>query len=202
MKYFIKTVMIILLISVFNFGGFKASAGTAAGSVKETDAVLVNLSKDILKTIKARDYKALAVYIHPQLGVRFSPYSFIDTENDRKLSAKQLMNTKQLKKKYTWGEYDGSGEPIKMTVPEYFGRFIYDADFLTKGKVSVNEAVQRGNTANNIKEAYPGCVFTEFMIPGLDPRYEGIDWRALSLVYKKENDKFYLIGIIHSEHTI
>ncbi len=195
MKYFLNMVMIVL-IAVST--GIQASDNTG----KVPDAVLINLSKDILKTIKVRNYKAFAAYVHPELGVRFTPYSYIDTGKDQKFTAKQLINIKQPGKKYIWGEYDGSGEPIKMTIKEYFGRFVYDADFLTKGKVSVNEVVQRGNTANNINEAYPGCIFTEFMIPMIDPQYEGIDWRALHLVFKKEKDKIYLVGIIHSEHTI
>jgi len=55
---------------------------------------------------------------------------------------------------------------------------------------------------NNVKEAYPGCMFIEFLIPEIDPQFEGLDWRALRLVFKKENDKLYLTGIIHNEHTI
>jgi len=131
-----------------------------------------------------------------------TPYSYVDLKKDRKLTAKELLNIKQPKKKLVWGEYDGSGEPIKMTIGEYFRRFVYDADFLAKGKVTVNEVVPSGNTVNNVKEAYPGCDFVDFMIPMIDPQYEGIDWRALRLVFKKEKDKLYLIGIIHNEHTI
>ncbi len=173
-----------------------------SGEQKKSDELLVNLSRDILKTLSTRNYKALSGYVHPVLGVGFTPYSYIDLRKDRKFTAKELSNFRQTKKKFVWGDYDGSGEPIKMTIGEYFSRFVYDADFLNKGKVTVNEVIPTGNTANNVKEAYPGSDFTDFMIPMIDPQYEGIDWRALRLVFKKEKDKIYLIGVIHNEHTI
>jgi hypothetical protein len=179
-----------------------AVCSTAAAAEKASDNVLVDLSKDILKTLSSRNYKALSGYVHPVLGLRLTPYSYIDLKRDRRFTVKELSNIRQPKKKLVWGEYDGSGEPIKMTIKEYFGRFVYDADFLTKGEVTVNEVVLMGNTVNNVEEAYPGCDFVDFMIPMIDPQYEGIDWRALRLVFKKEKDKFYLIGIIHNEHTI
>ncbi len=192
MKYLIHLSVVVLL----------AAGSSVSAAEKTSDKILIDLSKDILKTLNSRNYKALAGYVHPVLGVRLTPYSYVDLKKDRKLSAKELYNIKQPKKKLVWGEYDGSGEPIKMTIGEYFRRFVYDADFLTKGKVTVNEVIPSGNTLNNIKEAYPGCDFTDFLIPMIDPQYEGIDWRALRLVFKKEKDKIYLIGIIHNEHTI
>ena len=192
MKYLIHLLVIVLL-----------SAGSSLSAAEiSSEKVLVDLSKDILKTLSSRNYKALSRYVHPSLGLRLTPYSYVDLKRDRKLSAKELSNIKHPKKKFIWGEYDGSGEPIKMTIGEYFRRFVYDADFLTKGEVIVNEVIPTGNTANNVKEAYPGCDFVDFMIPMIDPQYEGIDWRALRLVFKKEKDKLYLIGIIHNEHTI
>jgi len=202
MKIFLNLIMVVLLAGCANQKTNKMADQASAKTVKQPEVILVSLSKDILKTLSVRDFKALAVYVHPELGVRFTTYTFVDIKKDRKLTADQLMNITQPKKKLLWGEYDGSGEPINMTISEYFSRFVYDADFLAKGQVTVNEITYSGNTANNVKEAYPGCEFTEFMIPEIDPQYEGADWRALRLVFKKENDKIYLVGIIHNEFTI
>ena len=189
MKNFLNLIMVISIAGCANQKTNKMADQASAKTVKQSEVILVSLSKDILKTLSARDFKALAVYVHPELGVRFTPYTFVDIKKDRKLTASQFMNITQPKKKLLWGEYDGSGEPINMTISEYFNRFVYDADFLAKGQVTVNEITYSGNTANNVKEAYPGCEFTEFMIPEIDPQYEGADWRALRLVFKKENDK-------------
>lgn len=192
MKYLFNIFFIVLL----------AAGSTASAAEISSEKALVDLSKDILKTLSSRNYKALSGYVHPSLGLRLTPYSYIDIKRDRKFTAKELANVKQSKKKFVWGEYDGSGDPIKMTIGEYFSRFVYDADFLAKGEVTVNEVLSTGNTANNVKEAYPGCDFVDFMIPMIDPQYEGIDWRSLRLVFKKDKGKQYLIGIIHNEHTI
>ena len=169
---------------------------------KESDIQLVKLSKKILAVLKERDYKSLATYVHPELGLRFSPYSFVDVKTDHKLTPADLMNVKLKGKKIKWGEYDGSGEPIIMTITEYFNRFVYDVDFLNRGNISINEVINSGNTANNIEEAYPGCEHVEFMFPGANPEFEGADWRVLRLVFKKIKDKMYLVGIIHSEWTV
>ena len=169
---------------------------------KDSDIQLENLSKKILAVLKARDYKALAIYVHPELGLRFSPYAFVDVKADCKFTVAGLINVKQKGKKIKWGKYDGSGELIMMTVPEYFNRFVYDADFINRGEISINEVIPSGNTVNNVEEAYPGCEHVEFMFPGTDPALEGMDWRVIRLVFKKVKDKMYLVGIIHSEWTI
>jgi hypothetical protein len=49
---------------------------------------------------------------------------------------------------------------------------------------------------------YRGDSYSEFYFPGFDPKYDGMDWRALRLVFKKENEKLYLVGIIHDQWTI
>jgi len=201
MKNFIRMFVVLLFIVFAYEAGADSMKGDASAVKKSTDTVLVELSKSILKSLKVQDYKALAGYVHPVNGVRFTPYSFVDAKRDRVLKAAEIQNISKSKKKLKWGDYDGSGEPIKMTSAEYFSRFVYDADFLGKGEITVNEVIQSGNTVNNIKEAYPGCDFVEFMIPMIDPQYEGADWRALRLVFKKENGKYFLIAVIHNEFT-
>lgn len=201
MKYFTQLLAVLLLIVYAHQAGAKTVAGDTVAVKKSSDSAIVELSKGILKAMKARDYRALAGYIHPVQGVRFTPYSFVDAEKDRVLKAADIKNISKSKKKLNWGDYDGSGEPIKMTAEEYFKRFVYDADFLGKGEITVNKVIYSGNTVNNVTEAYPGCEFVEFMIPMVDPQYEGADWRALRLVFKKENGKYYLIGVIHNEST-
>ena len=50
---------------------------------------------------------------------------------------------------------DGAtGEPIAMTLPAYFARFIYDADFATAEQVGYNSRLGRGNTVDNAAAVY------------------------------------------------
>ena len=42
-----------------------------------------------------------------------------------------------------WGDFDGTGDPIKMTLNNYMQRFVYDVDFVKPEKRSVNEIYWR-----------------------------------------------------------
>ena len=79
---------------------------------------------------------------------------------------------------------------------------MYDADFLNAPEISLNKTVSKGNSLNNIDSVYKNCVYTEFYFPGFDKKYEGMDWKSLKLVFKKANNNFYLIAIVHDQWTI
>src|SRR5205814_3566037 len=150
------------------------------------------------------NYQKLASFIEPVEGVRFSPYGYVDTTNDRKFSATEFLNyiTGKRSAKLNWGTYDGSGETILLTADEYFNKFVYDVDFLNAEKISLNKTLGKGNSLNNIDSVYRNYVYTEFYFPGFDKKYEGMDWRSLKLVFKKDIDKLYLVALIHDQWTI
>ena len=101
-----------------------------------------------------------------------------------------------------WGEFDGTGDPIKMTLNNYLQRFVYDVDFAKPEKRSVNEFIGSGNSLNNLDSVYKDCDFTESHFSGFEKKYEGHDWRTLRLVFKERKGKYFLVGIIHDEWTI
>ena len=168
------------------------------------DSLLLNLSKAILTAFKNKDYTALALLMHPDDGVRFSPYGYVDTLNDRIFKSDWILKQAGLKKqeKVLWGEFDGTGDPINQTLDEYNKEFIYDVDFLHPEKSTVNHFLGAGNSPNNLAVVYPGLDFTESWFSGFDKRYEGMDWRSLRLVFKLKNGKYYLVGVVHDEWTI
>jgi hypothetical protein len=182
----------------------------SAGKVDETDAVhltakdslLVKVAERVLDAIKARDFSRLSSFVHPGDGVRFSAYGYIDTNHSQVLSAKQVNLMGQQQRVVNWGRYDAGDRSIKMNINGYFSRFVYDADFLHAEKKNVNEFIGFGNSLNNLKEIYPDCDFTEFYFSGFDPKYEGMDWRTLRLVFRTEKGYPYLVAIIHDEWTI
>jgi hypothetical protein len=103
------------------------------------------------------------------------------------------------KHRYDWGDYDGSGGVIKLTGKEYFKRFIYNRDFAT-GKVSSEAFKSRGNTINNLRVFYPNALLVEHYLPGT-PKYGGMDWNSLWLVWQPHGSSWYLAGIAHGEWT-
>lgn len=180
------------------------SASIYSNEIKRSyaDSSLLSLTQEVLSTIKEKDYDAFAEYFHPELGVRFSPYGYIDSASDLVFTKEEFLKQAGKNKKIKWGEFDGSGDPITMTLKQYFKRFVYDVDFLNAEKTNLNQMFGRGSTVENIESFYDGLPYTESYFSGFEEKYSGMDWRSLKLVYKKHGDKYYLVGVIHSEWTI
>lgn len=166
------------------------------------EAKVRELGEKTLNALKNRDMLSLSAIVHPDKKVRFSPYTFVDTEKDLTFSAEEIKGLLENEKVYTWGSYDGSGDPINLTFSEYLSRFVYDRDFIKAEEIVYNRYISRGNTINNIFEAYPEGKVIEYHFPGFDPKYEGIDWESLKLVFEEKDGKWYLTGIVHDQWTI
>lgn len=165
-------------------------------------SIIEDRAANVLTAIKNYDVEKLADAVHPDKGVRISPYGYVDVDNDLVFPAEEVKNLANDSKTYLWGYYDGSGEPITLKFSDYYKRFIYDADFLNAEQVGYNKVLGHGNTLNNSFDVYKNSIIVEYYFSGFDPQYEGIDWRSLRLVFEKKDDTWYLVGIIHDEWTI
>ncbi len=177
--------------------------------VEALEAELIGItSNNIYKVIevigfmKSKDMSSLSQYIHPTKGVRFTPYFFTDTQNDKVFTAEEVAGLMESTELINWGVYDGSGEPINLTFGDYYDKFVYDKDFANPQVIGNNVPIGRGNTIDNTAEAYPNGYFVELHFPGFDPQFQGIDWESLRLVFEEYNDAWYLVGIIHGQWTI
>ena len=164
---------------------------------------MAEAARQALKGVQAlrdKDMAALAALALPGEGIRFSPYAYVRPEDlvfTPELVSK-LMDDPTL---YTWGAFDGSGEPIQMAYPDYHTRFVYSSDFANADQVSFNQRIGVGNSIDNSQEFYPGSVVVEFFVAPKDPQYGGMDWQSLRLVMVPEGDNWYITGIIHDEWT-
>ena len=166
---------------------------------KVDTALLMNTSEKILTSVKKRDYATFSLFIHPQKYLRFSPYAYIDTVNNKVLSAVHFLQLAKQNKKINWSSaFEGTEF---LTVDEYFKKFVYDVDFINAELKSINAYHSQGTDLNNIKEVYPGYDVVEFFFPGFEKKYEGLDFRALRLVYKTEKNKVFLVAIVHDKWT-
>jgi len=168
------------------------------GSVRDEAAVR---AAEIMMAIKDEDLTTLASLVHPDIGVRFSPYTYVRGE-DLVFSAERVKDLLADQTVYSWGSFDGSGEPILFTFLEYYDRFIYDADFARPHVVGFNETIGMGNTINNIAEVYPQALTIEYHFEGFDPQFVGLDWRSLRLVLEEKEGAWYLVAVVHDEWTI
>lgn len=162
---------------------------------------LLNLSLEVLDVLRARDYAALAGYVHSS-GVRFTPYSTVDFSQDLTLSPSQLAEGATDPQTYVWGTEDGSGDPLVLTIPDYFARFVYNADYTEAPRIGINQVIQSGNALENVTEAYPDGQFVDFNFSRLDPDRQGLDWCSLKLVFLPDQGELKLAAILHGQWTI
>ena len=162
---------------------------------------LVQLGQSVLSALKSYRYNQLREIIHPELCLRFSPYSYLDTNNitfcgseiDLAAASEDLL---------IWGSYDGTGNPINLNFMEYHEEFVYDQDYFQSSIIGFNTEVSSGNSLNNIQEIFPDGMMIEYYFPGFDPQYGGLDWRSIRLVFVQHGMDWYLTAIIHGEWTI
>jgi hypothetical protein len=170
----------------------------------ETESGVVDLetaAAQVINALAEKDMARLADFVHPEVGVRFSPYGFVREEHQVFMPGElaSLVGSDQV---YTWGAYDGTGDPIDLTFDAYYEEFVYSSDFANPEQMAVNERLGQGNTINNIGEFYPGSSFVEYHFSGFDEEYEGMDWESLRLVFVQEDGTWWLVGIVHDEWTI
>ena len=176
-----------------------AAACRGAGSAPRD---VETAARDVVEVLAARDFGRLAEWVHPEAGALFSPYAYVDPGEHVTLSAADLRRVADGEAvERVWGHHDGTGEPIRMTFREYFERFVYDRPYLAEGEVAVDVRQGRGSTLDNAAEVWPEARIMEYHVPGTDPRYGGMDWRSLRLVFEEGDRRWWLVGIVHDEWT-
>jgi hypothetical protein len=174
---------------------------TGKAQMTQEEAVRARAA-EVLSALEQADQEALADLVHPTKGVRFSPYSHVETGEggDLVFTADEIRNLDPDEVR-TWGSYDGSGMPIELSFREYLNKFAYRPQYKETDQISFNEPIGKGNTINNITEAYPDGVFVEYHHPGTE-EYEGMDWSSLRLVFEESGGKWYLVGVVNDQWTI
>ena len=161
---------------------------------------LKQLNSGILDALKTKNYQKFAEFIHPEKGVRFSMYAFVNPEKDKVFSRADFEKYISTKVKFTWGTRDGTGDPLVLSLQDYLTKWVYKRDF-SSGEYLLNRFKGQGNSLNNLKEKYPGLDFTENYIAGSE-KFSGMDWNSLRLVFEKSNGKYWLVAVINDEWTI
>ena len=156
----------------------------------------------VLKALAHRHFAELASYVDPVKGLRFSPYAASDT--DVVLTRDDLNSRAKLGRVRHWGDYDGSGEPIRMSFIKYYRRFVYDRDYLRAPQIGYDQFLgpeEADEYERNYDDVYPHSIFVDYYIPrGLDT--DERPWSSLILVFQQSDGEWYLVGVIHDEWTV
>lgn len=165
-------------------------------------ASLVQTGMTVVQLLANADMTALSAHVHPTSGVRFTPYPYVSTATDVVLSSAQVATAISVPVQNNWGAEDGTGDPLLMDYATYHARYVYDEDYANPEVIGIDAVVGFGNTIDNLSSAYPNARFLDFHFNGIDPQYDGMDWRSLRLVFELDNGDWKLVGIVHGEWTI
>jgi len=207
MQRLIKIFFIIAALStplLIDARSVAAQSSGAAQSVRlspaEAKRVIAARALAVVRALRLKDMRRLSAFVHPDKGLRVSPYVYVQS-SDRVFNRAQVGALSRDNRRYLWGDADGTGDPIRMTARQFVNRFIYDKDFLRAREVNYNTVKGRGNTINNILDFYPRAIAVEYYLAGTNPRYDGMDWGALWLVFEQKGDTWYLVGLASDEWT-
>lgn len=190
-------IVVALLVLLFSL---TAAVSYASASAKQNSEIEAR-ARLAVSCLKKMDWERLSSIAHPIEGVTFSPYAYVE-KNAVRLSANRIKKLGAWEKTYTWGVYDGSGEPVKLSFGEYYRKFVYDKDFMNAPEVSVSRYVHKGNSISNIEKFFGNdAAFVEFHCPGTEEN-AGYDWASLRLVFRKYEGDWRLVGVVHDCWTI
>ncbi|HLO03082.1 MAG TPA: hypothetical protein VK191_08245 [Symbiobacteriaceae bacterium] len=179
------------------------TGGQTGGNTQQPPSLEQQLkvrAAEILPLMKAGDLGALAAYVHPTKGLRFSPYVH-SNPTDRLYQTAQLGGAMGDQTVVGWGSFDGSGEPMNLKFQAYWNRFVWDRDFTTSTQIAVDKRQGQGNSTDNTAATFPGAHWVEYYTPGT-ATYNGMDWASLRLVFEQHNGQWYLVAIVRDQWTI
>ena len=190
------------LYAVTGFSLFGSPFGYNLIDSDSSNAELVEMAYTVVEHIKQNDYRDLARYVHPELGVVFSPYATITLKPNLRFNAEQVAAFGSDRDSYIWGVRDGSGEPIDLTPDAYFSEFVFARDFSLAPVIGVNHIVRLGNALENITEVFPDVQFVDFHFPGSDAdSMDGLSWITLRLGFEEFDGQLRLTVIARSVWT-
>lgn len=165
-------------------------------SPSEGDSLpLIHCALETLSAIEEQDYGTLATYVHPESGVTFTPSATVDRASNLTFSSEELAQAAKGENTYVWGTSTNTAAPINLTLPDYFAAYVWDRDYSSSPRISVDTAQVSGNALDNTLESYPDSHYVEFYCPDPDGQAQ---WSTLRLVYQWYDHQWYLVGIVHS----
>ena len=204
--YFISVCLILFMwTAVIEADSARTQVETSRLPPKEAEQIIARRARQVILTLKSRNVDTLSKLVHPRKGLRFSPYHSVNLEKDGDLvfTRRRVRGLVTGKKRYLWGEEDGSGDPIRLTFVAYHRRFVYDHDYSRSKQVTYNSnTLSSGSLINNIRESYPSAIIVEYHFSGFQEKYGGMDWKSLWLVFEKDGSEWYLVGVVHGEWTM
>lgn len=190
-------------IGFFLLGALGAESNEPQEDIEvNPESAIESQAEKAIEALKNEDFETFTDSVHPEEGIRFSPYAYVDTEEHQHFSREQMHGLMEKEKAYLWGTYDGTGDPIRLSPLAYYDRFMYQKDFINAEEIRFDDDIEpRGNSLHNTEEIYPEAHFIEFYVSGSE-EYSHMDWGSLILAFEEHNGEWYIVGYIQDEWTI
>ena len=144
----------------------------------------------LLCALEKSDVKRVKELIHPTDGITLSANTFFDKRSDLHFKREDFVTTFSSKKQLYWGEDETKGDPIKMSLHIYLKTLIGDLKDISKVK-TLNEFKNFPQT-----DGIKGCEV--YWIGEDNPEY---NWGALVVLFKRYQDKWYVVGMLSDHWT-
>jgi len=171
-------------------------------NVQEEEAKMtaIEFAKYIAKSLNEKSFEKWNKFTAEK--VYFSPYAYVDTTEIVSLNQSEFNELLESDKKILWGNFDGTGDEIKMSLEKYFDRFVTDFNLTAENNQLLKDTIPaRGNELNNVKEIFPNSTVIEIHKTASEESM-GMDWRSLMLVIEKIEGSWKLKALVHNEWTI
>lgn len=179
-----------------------AATGSPTGTRAPADqGTLKARAAEVVTALRDKDFARLSTLAHPDQGIRFSPYAFVDLQKHVRLDRATLARGFANPQRYLWGHTDGQGAPMEWTFEEFYTRQLWDRDYSKATMIAIDTRQQNGNTIDNSRQAYPNAHVVEYHLPSTDPN-TSLDWGSLRIVLEDKGGTWYVVGLIHDEWTI
>lgn len=159
-------------------------------------------SKNVINALSSRDYQKLEGLVSED-GLSLNFYPRLDLEKNLIPKKEVSLIPKDLMV-YLWGYTDGKGDPVNLTRAQFLTSYIYSnsVDYLKAPQIAINKPLGKGNSINTLDKDVNGRTYVAYHFPGFDPKYGGMDWTTLYIVFDSENGQYKLRGIAEDNWTI
>jgi hypothetical protein len=175
---------------------------TITSAVATNEQKVLATAREVIGSLSARDYQKLEGLVSSNgLSLNFYPQLDLVKNLIAKNDVSEIPNDTKI---YLWGYTDGKGDPINLTRAQFLTTYIYSnsVDYLKAPDVAVNKTLGSGNSLNTIAKDVNGRTYVAFHFSGFDPKYGGMDWTTLYLVFDSVNGEYKLRGITKDNWTI
>ncbi|HBE79575.1 MAG TPA: hypothetical protein DDW65_17635 [Firmicutes bacterium] len=170
---------------------------------KSCQEQLAGRERIVINLLQNGNLEQLVKYVHPKLGLHFSPFAFVDFKKDQAFSRKRLAEFFNDHHQYTWGYNEENGLPIRLTTADYYRTFVWDRAYADTSEISYSQNGDKEFTTSNCFEVYPQAIIVEFRVSEFAAKGNpDTNWRSIRLVFVECGKNWYLVNIIHDQWTL